>query len=160
MKLFLVFTISLSLCAGFAQAETADEALERLFAGKQVTPEEVDAITGNHGNAGNVSNNGTFYLHKVKLSILDPVKHGGWPYRIDMILEEREQVKTYRELKANYDKDKSPVVAYALVCPAMFVNNFEILPELFAKIGENKILKAHFDKVYASHWKPLLDPDF
>ncbi len=50
--------------------------------------------------------------------------------------------------------------AYALVCPAMYVNDFALLPELVAKIGENKHLKAHFDKVYTTRWKPLLDPDF
>jgi hypothetical protein len=163
MKNFRIWTISLLLCAGFAQAETLDEAMGRFLAGETLTPQEVDAITDRQGfepNADGVRNDGTFYLYRIKCSILDPVKHGGWPLRIDLVDDERGQTKTYRELKAIYQKDKSPVVAYALVCPAMFVNDFDLLPELIAKIGENKHLKAHFDKVYASYWKPRLDPDF
>lgn len=73
---------------------------------------------------------------------------------------ERSQKKTYEQLKAIYDKSPTPVVAYALVCPAMFTNHFEILPELIKKIEENMVLKAHFDHVYSSYWKPRLDPDF
>lgn len=163
MKIFLICAISLLPCAGFTQAETLDQALIRLFAGETLTPQELDAITDKHGleaNADGVLNNGTIYLNQVKRSILDPVRQGGWPLRSDYVHEEREQVKTYRELKVIYEKQKTPVVAYALVCPAMFVNDFGLLPELIAKIGENKMLKAHFDKVYASYWKPRLDPDF
>lgn len=159
----MIRSVLLSLCVGFAQAETLDEAMGRFLAGETLTPQEVDAITDRQGfepNADGVQNNGTLYLNRVKCSILDPVKHGGWPLRIDIIDDERGQAKTYRELKAMYEKDKSPVVAYALVCPAMFVNDFDLLPELIAKIGENKMLKAHFDNVYASYWKPRLDPDF
>ena len=42
----------------------------------------------------------------------------------------------------------------------MYVNDFDLLSELIAKIGENKFLKARFDEVYAKRWKPQLDPDF
>ena len=51
------------------------------------------------------------------------------------------------------------MLGYALVCPAMYVDDMEILPELIAKISENKPLKARFDEMYLKIWKPRLDPD-
>ena len=107
-----------------------------------------------------VFNNGSRYLRQIKRSILDPVRNGGWPWRSTYVLaDSKTQQKTYSELKAIYEKDKTPLVAYALVCPAMYVDDMEILPELFAKIAENQPLKARFDEVYATFWKPRLDPD-
>lgn len=78
---------------------------------------------------------------------------------LDNLTDSRTQKKTYSELKAIYEKNKTPLLAYALVCPAMYVDDMEILPELFAKIAENQPLKARFDEVYAKFWKPRLDPD-
>ena len=163
MKPRLIALLSLFFCALNGHAETLDEALARFLAGETLTRQEIEAITDMQGFGPLVDgkrNSGSIYLQLVKRSIVDPEKHGGWPIRSEYVYEEREQAKTYRELKAIYEKDKSPIVAYALICPAMFVNDFKILPELIAKIGENKSLKAHFDKVYANSWKPRLDPDF
>ena len=163
MKMPLIALLSLFLCALDGRAETLDEALARFLAGETLTRQEIDGITDMQGLGPLVDgkrNNGSIYLQLVKLSIVDPARHGGWPIRSDYIYKEREQTMTYRELKAVYEKEKSPVVAYALVCPAMYMNDFALLPELIAKIGENKHLKAHFDKVYTTRWKPLLDPDF
>jgi hypothetical protein len=163
MKTPLIALFALILCAFNGRAETLDEALARFLAGETLTRQEIDGITDMQGFGPLVDgkrNNGSIYLQSVKRSIVDPARHGGWPTRSEHVYEERTQAKTYRELKAIYEKDKSPVVAYALVCPAMYVNDFALLPELVAKIGENKHLKAHFDKVYTTRWKPLLDPDF
>lgn len=159
----MLYAMSLVAVSGCAFAETLDQAIERFLAGGNVTEEQFDAITDWRGIGPTIegkSNNGTIYLHILKRSILDPVRQGGWPIRSVYVKDEWEQAKTYRELKAIYEKDKSPIVAYALVCPTMYVNDFDLLPELIAKIGENKHLKAHFDKVYATYWKPRLDPDF
>lgn len=144
-------------------ALTVEEGMQRFLKGEKITAEEMEAITGRHAPAAEapeIMNDGSHYLNFVKLSIMDPAHHGGWPYRIDLMDNERSQKKTYNELKAIYEKNKTPVVAYALVCPAMFVNDWKILPELFKKIEENSILKAHFDEVYTKLWKPRLDPDF
>jgi len=163
MKFLLICAWTLlTSCLG-AFAETLDQALDRILAGEKLTQEQIDAITDMQEFGPLVNgkrNNGSIYLQYVKRSIVDPARHGGWPTRATMVFEERAQAKTYRELKAIYETQKTPVVAYALVCPTMYVNDFKLLPELIAKIGENKHLKAHFDKVYTSRWKPLLDPDF
>lgn len=163
IRILLTVTISLCFAGQVSQAETLDQALERVLGGKTLANEEIAAITDRVGGGPSVDgkrNSGSVYLHEVKRSIVNPDEEGDWPLRSNLVYEERDQAKTYRELKAIYEKHKTPVVAYALVCPAMFVNDFKLLPELFAKIGENKVLKARFDKVYASHWKPRLDPDF
>lgn len=152
----------LTSCSG-AFAETLDQAIDRFLGGAKFTREQIDAITDMHGLGPAVDgkrNDGTIYLHLVKRSIIDPARHGGWPTRGDIITDVRTKSKTYRELKAIYEKQKTPLTAYALVCPAMFVNDFKLLPELIEKIGENKHLKAHFDHVYTTIWKPRLDPDF
>lgn len=145
------------------RSETLEEAFTRFLAGEKISADEARKLTDIYGpasEAGGVDNAGSLYLKEIKRSVVDPVKNGGRPLRSSLVYEERSQKETYRELKAIYEKNKSPIVAYALVCPAMMVDDMEILPELFAKIAENKPLKAHFDNVYATSWKPRLDPDF
>lgn len=155
--------LSFLVSTPLAFAETVNEAIERFLGGEVFTEKDLHSISDIQNSGPRVDgnrNNGSKFLHLMKCSIINPIEDGDWWFRSDFIFEERAQATTYRELKAIYEKDKSPIVAYALVCPAMYVNDFELLPELIAKIGENKHLKAHFDKVYASYWKPRLDPDF
>lgn len=163
MKLLTASGILLFLTFGIMRAETLEEALTRFLAGETISTEEAEKLTDSLGpasEAGGADNFGSRYLKQIKRSIVDPVRNGGWPLRSSLVSEEKSQKTTYLELKAIYAINKSPIVAYALVCPAMMADDMEILPELFAKIGENKPLKAHFDKVYATWWKPRLDPDF
>jgi len=164
MKYSLFITLLLFIGQGTSRSETTDEAVARFLAGEKIEAASLEKITGNPikpvSEGGEVVNNGSLYLNQIKISILDPVRNGGWPWRSTYVLtDSRTQKQTYTELKAIYMKDKSPLVAYALVCPAMYVDDMEILPELFAKIAENKPLKARFDEVYAKFWKPRLDPD-
>ena len=163
MKHLTASAIILLFSFGIARSETLEEAFARFLAGEKISAEEAGKLTDTTGpasEAGGVNNGGSRYLKQIKRSVVDPVRNGGWPLRSSLVYEERSQKRTYRELKAIYEKNKTPIVAYALVCPAMMVDDMEILPELFAKIAENKPLKAHFDKVYATWWKPRLDPDF
>lgn len=164
MKHFLISTTLLFMGLGSLRAETIDQAVERFLAGEKIDEAMLKNITDDPvkpvAEGGDVVNNGSRYLTQVKISILDPVKNGGWPFRSTYVLaDSRTQKKTYSELKAIYGKNKTPLVAYALVCPAMYVDDMEILPALIAKIAENKPLKARFDEVYAKFWKPRLDPD-
>lgn len=163
MKHLTAFAIILLFSFGIARSETLEEAFVRFLSGEKISEEEAKKLTDRYktpAEAGGVNNDGSEYLSQIKLSVVDPVRNGGWPLRSSLVYEEKSQKKTYRELKAIYDKNKTPTVAYALVCPAMMVDDMEILPELFAKIAENKPLKAHFDNVFATQWKPRLDPDF
>jgi len=164
MKYILFTTALLTIALSSARSETMDEVLDRFLAGEKIERAMLENITDDPVKPGPVAaevvNNGSRYLNQVKVSILDPVRNGGWPFRSTYILSDsRTQKKTYLELKAIYEKNKTPLVAYALVCPAMYVDDMEMLPELFAKIAENKPLKAMFDEVYAKFWKPRLDPD-
>lgn len=163
MKPLLVFIWLLVLCAPITRGETLEVALTRFLAGETITKNDLAGITDMkwpQPSDGKEHNQGSTYLYQVKRAIISPVELYKWPVHSDLLWEERKQAVTYRELMAIYDKDKTPINAYALVCPAMYVNRFDLLPELIAKISENKHLKAHFDKVYASYWKPQLDPEF
>lgn len=164
MKRFLFSAILLLGGLGAVRCETIDQAVARFLAGEKITAEDFAKLekTKPSGVEGDgVVNNGSRYLMKVKISILDPDRNGGWPWRSSYVFSDsRTQKRTYTELKAIYDKHKTPLLAYALVCPAMYVDDMELLPELIAKIAENKPLKARFDEVYAKFWKPHLDPDF
>ena len=164
MKYPLFISILLLIGPGTLRSETLDEAVARFLAGEKIDAASLEKITDAPvkpaPEGGDVANNGSRYLKQVKISILDPVRNGGWPWRSTYVLtDSRTQRQTYSELKAIYMKNKTPLVAYALVCPAMYVDDMEILPELFAKIAENKPLKARFDEVYAKFWKPRLDPE-
>lgn len=163
MRSFPVCIITILFSFTAAKAETLDHAVERFLAGETITKDILRSITdmrwpqpageGNH-------NHGSTYLYQVKRAIVSPVDLAEWPLHSYLLWDERQQAKTYRELKAIYQKDKNPVTAYAMVCPAMYVDDMELLPELIAKISENKPLRELFDKFYGTRWKPLLDPDF
>lgn len=164
MKNCLLSATLLLISFGNVRSETLDEAVTRFLAGEKIDAAALENIydppVKPDSEGGEVVNNGSRYLRQVKVSIVDPLKNGGWPWRSTYILSDsRTQKKTYLELKAMYEKNKTPLVAYALVCPAMYVDDMEILPELFAKIADNQPLKARFDEVYAKFWKPRLDPD-
>jgi len=164
MKYLLFFIFLLFIGLETVRSETLDEAVGRFLAGEKIEAAMLENITDDPvkpvSEGGDVQNNGSRYLNQIKVSILDPVRNGGWPWRSTYILSDsRTQKKTYSELKAIYEKNKTPLLAFALVCPAMYVDDMELLPELFAKIAENKPLKARFDEVYAKFWKPRLDPD-
>jgi hypothetical protein len=162
MKTFIPIVSALFFCSVFASGETLDEAINRFLAGETFSRKEIFAITDikrPQPADGKKHNQGSTYLFQVKREIISPVDLRDWPIHSYLLHDERNQAITYRELKAIYEKDKTPVNAYALVCPAMYVNDFKLLPELIAKIGENKPLKAHFDQVYTTFWKPWLDPD-
>jgi hypothetical protein len=160
---FLNIFIFSILGTGALRSEDIDGAMTRFLNGDTITAEDllkIEERKGNSPESGGISNNGTKYLEDVKVSILDPVKNSGWPTRSPYVMaDSKTQKQTYLELKAIYEKNKTPLLAYALVCPAMYVDDMEILPELIAKIGENKPLKARFDDVYKRVWKPRLDPD-
>lgn len=163
MKFFLIFATFLLLGIDTVRSESLDDAMTRFLAGEKVNPQDIDLpnLLSPAPESSGIVNDGSKYLTVVKLSILDPASHGGWPVRSPHVFTDaRKQMKTYSELKAIYAKHKTPLVAYAMVCPAMYVDDMEILPELFAKIAENKPLKAQFDVMYPKVWKPRLDPDF
>lgn len=163
MKHLIAAAIILFSATGFVRSETLDEAFTRFMAGEKISKQEAESLTSLYGpasEADGVDNNGSWYLKHVKRSIINPAGYGGGPLHSSYVKDEKSIRTTYHQLKEIYQKCKSPITAYALVCPAMLVDDMEILPELFAKIAENKHLKAHFDKVYATSWKPRLDPDF
>lgn len=60
-----------------------------------------------------------WYVQQVKYSLLSPVNHGGWPYRSSLL--ESYGPTIYKELKSmlNEQQPPEPIVAYALLCPAM-----------------------------------------
>lgn len=131
---------------GTVRSEMLDEAVGRFLAGEKIEAGILETLTPARVNPDSgrqqVFNNGSNYLRQIKRSILDPSHNSGWPWRSPYVLtDSKTQKVTYTELKAIYEKDKSPLVAYALVCPAMYVDDMEILPELFAKIAENKMLR-------------------
>lgn len=163
MNVLPICAASMLLAMVMTCAETVDQAVGRFLAGETLSGKDHYGTSDLNFTGPPVDgqvNNGTEFLHQMKCSIIDPDGEGDWWKRSELVRMERQQAKTYRELKAIYGKHKTPIVAFALICPAMYVNDFDLLPELIEKIGENKHLKAHFDKVYASHWKPMLDPDF
>lgn len=146
-----------------ARSENLDQAVDRFLVGEKLNagdykhiklpsdkaPAKIDPVLA-----------GDEYMLEIKLSIVDPNNHCVRPLNSHLVSTVRSQKMTYLEIKARYEKNKTPLLAYALVCPALFVDDREILPELFAKIGENQALKTHFDFIYMRFWKARLDPDF
>ena len=79
------------------------------------------------------------YMKFVKMSLIHPIRHGGWPYRA---FNDRKQLNAIREgIKAQYDKvdQKGGKVffAYSLICPAVFTGHYETAHEAITFIRGN-----------------------
>ncbi len=163
MQKILFLAAVLFVGIGTARSESLDEAVNRFLAGEKIDVTNIENLeelskqailkvkTGDHGAQ---------YLNTIKLSIVYSSEDAYSPLNSFLVTDANSQKKTYLVIKAMYEKNKTPLLAYALVCPALYVDDKEILPELFAKIAENKPLKNHFDWIYVKIWKPRLDPDF
>lgn len=98
------------------------------------------------------------YLEEVKFSIVDSTNDGGWPYRSFLVEDDpilREGVT--KGLKERYKEKPDPILAYALICPALYEDDAAMVGHLERYLKDNdpylfKLEQTQID----TFWRPYV----
>jgi len=96
------------------------------------------------------------YLNEIKLSIIDPANEGGWPYRSFLIEDDVNLRKMLTQgLTSRYATAPDPVLAYAMICPALYAADEKQVASLegYLKANDPFLYKIEQSNV-AQYWRP------
>lgn len=131
----------LCLCSSTSSAVTAygqvslDAQIQRLREGKKITISDADFLKA-RSDAFNkfLAVAADFYIEQVKWSLISPEGQGGWPYR-SFVVESPEWIgEIYRILKKKAEQTGDSLIAYALICPALYVVEEAEVQRLLAQL--------------------------
>jgi hypothetical protein len=98
------------------------------------------------------------YLCEVKMSLIDPDNNGGWPNRTFM-LEDNLAVRKHltKELSDRFGKEPSPILAYALICPALYAKDEKLLAqaESYLRDHDSFLYKQEHAQI-EKDWRPYI----
>jgi hypothetical protein len=150
------------LCASRAQADQLDDLISNMRTGVAVDADQRKAIIHATGEAAYNSycdGMATLYLQEIKTAIVDPDHNGGWPVR-SFLTEGADpylRVGLTKALQGLFDKEPNAVLAYALICPAIYTGNEKLVDEAQSYLKDNdsflyKIEQTQID----SYWRPYI----
>lgn len=141
-----ILYVVLSLGPGMAQAnDTVDGLLEKLRANPNMTlgTEQINATirAGQKRPLQKYSDALTdLYVEQVKWSLLSPEEHGGWPIRSSLIRAEGATI--YKVLRQRVKATPKPILAYALLCPALQQKDETTVQECLLIAAKDPYLKT------------------
>jgi len=95
------------------------------------------------------------YLYEIKLSIVDPASEGGWPYR-SFLIQTDVNLRTMLTgtLTARFSATPNSVLAYALICPALYAKDEKQVASLesYLKVNDPFLYKLEQGNV-AQFWR-------
>ncbi len=155
MKAALLSGIVFLALGFFAHADIFDDQLENLRKGKKMdlSPDDFAAATKKafetyEKTPDDPEAMADIYMAQVKWSILDEERHGGWPVRSWLIMEEPKRKILFKTLKARFEKNSDAITAYCLLPSALFEKDAELGQKLMTTVKEKdeflakKLLKA------------------
>ena len=108
------------------------------------------------------------YLGEIKDSIVDGVNNGGWPFRSFLVeMDPDLRAGLTKGLEARYKAKPDSILAYALICPALYGGDEARVEQLEQFLNANdpflfKVEQANVDKYWrpfvATMWKGVLAP--
>jgi len=142
---FSLFIALFAVLAISAQADQFDDMIDGLRKGTPVDPAKVDIKLLKTQNEAPDSTTSVFheavvnlYLHEVKLSIVDPAQEGGWPYRSFLIEDNVALRKQLLDgLTKRFAAKPDALLYYAMVCPALYDRNEELVTTIEAYLKQN-----------------------
>ncbi len=146
---FQAFVGALLLGMGQLRADPLDEMITTLRSGAEPSRDGASALAAYKAASEPVSKAyrdgiADLYLLEIKYSIVDPDHNGGWPYRsflLDRFLAEDDGIALRRnltdQLKQRFADKPDPVLAYALVCPALYAGDEELVAQLQAYLKDH-----------------------
>jgi len=159
----------LSLAAGglmlipcTARADQVDDLIADLRSGAVTTVDAVkrdEALKADQKKAYEIYSNGlaALYVFEIKVSILEPEKGGGWPYRSFLVLDIGMRGNLTRALTERFEEKPDSMLAFALICPALYARDDGLLGRAESYLKENdpylyKIVQAKIDH----SWRPYI----
>ena len=77
------------------------------------------------------------YLFQVKASIVDEENHGGWPCRSTLVYTASTRRALTSGLKSRFEQKPDAMVAYALICPAIYAKDDVLLNRALDYLRKN-----------------------
>jgi hypothetical protein len=158
----LALASCLALCAPLARADQLDDLISGLRKGVAVDADKRKEIIHTTGEAAFNSyceGMATLYLQEIKTAIVDPDHNGGWPVR-SFLTEGADPYLRKGLTKALQDRfDKKPysVLAYALICPALYTGDDKLVDEaqMYLKDHDSFLYKMEQTQI-GSYWRPYV----
>ncbi len=98
------------------------------------------------------------YIAQVKASIIDPENHGGWPCRSALVYQPTTRRTLTAILRSRFERKPDAIIAYAILCPAIYERNDELLTRAlnFLKVND-PFLHDHAQARLATFWLPFIN---
>jgi hypothetical protein len=161
--LFLPLTaVCLLLRPGAARADQVDDLIADLRSGAVTTVDAAkrdEALKADHAKANEIYANGlaALYLSEIKISILEPEKGGGWPYRSFLMGDIGMRANLTQALTKRFEEKPDSILAFALICPALFARDDGLLARAEAYLKENDPYLYKIEQAKIDHsWRPYI----
>jgi hypothetical protein len=161
-SIFLALASFLAFCAPLARADQLDDLISGLRKGVAVDADQRKEIIRTTGEAAFKSyceGMATLYLQEIKTAIVDPDHNGGWPVR-SFLTEGADpylRVGLTKALQDRFDKKPYSVLAYALICPAIYTGDDKLVDEAqtYLKDHDSFLYKMEQTQI-DSYWRPYI----
>ena len=157
---FLFAVAGLWLAPLVARADALDDLITGLRSGAitGVDPDKRKAIL----DAANAEASETYrqglvalYLWQIKASIADGEHHGGWPYRSFIIMDQYMRKALTAGLTKQFDEAPDSILAYALLCPALYAQDDALFARADTYLKENDaFLRQMQEENLEKYWRP------
>jgi hypothetical protein len=145
-----------------ARADQLDDLISSIKKGVAVDAAqrtEVIHTTGDAAFKSYCDGMATLYLQEIKTAIVDPDHNGGWPVR-SFLTEGADPYLRVGLTKALHDRfDKKPysVLAYALICPALYTGDDKLVDQAqtYLKDHDSFLYKMEQTQI-DSYWRPYI----
>lgn len=145
---FFALGCALGLCFSPSRADQLDDLITDMRNGTATSVDQnqrTEMLKATHEVASKSYQDGIvdLYLWEIKASIVDPDHNGGWPDHSFLVETSPDVRKNLtKALKERFDKKPYSLLAYALVCPALYVGDDKLVKEA------ESYLKAHDSFLY------------
>jgi hypothetical protein len=152
----------LLLRPGAARADQVDDLIADLRSGAVTTVDAAkrdEALKADHAKANEIYANGlaALYLSEIKISILEPEKGGGWPYRSFLIGDIGMRANLTQALTKRFEEKPDSILAFALICPALFARDDGLLSRAESYLKENDPYLYKIEQAKIDHsWRPYI----
>jgi len=163
-KTSILFALAggLLLCASRTPADQLDDLISSIKKGVAVDAAqrtEVIRTTGEAAFKSYCDGMATLYLQEIKTAIVDPDDNGGWPVR-SFLTEGANpflRVDLTKALKERFDKKPYSVLAYALICPALYTGDDKLVDQAqsYLKDHDSFLYKMEQGQI-DSYWRPYI----
>ena len=158
----LALACCLLLGPSLARADQLDDLISSIKKGVAVDADQRKEIIQTTSDAAFKSYcNGmaTLYLQEIKTAIVDPDHNGGWPVR-SFLTEGADpylRVGLTKALQDRFDKKPYSVLAYALICPALYTGDDKLVDQAqtYLKDHDSFLYKMEQTQI-DSYWRPYV----